>query len=122
QLQSRYGADYVRVIRCTDSLEHALALLLGISLEVTISDRVVAPGQKVTVRAVFRNGSSNPLPVVLRTPEALVPAASANPQYKSWEAVWVAQSASTTRELEYEIPADSAPTLPRNANILEEQY
>ena len=122
QLQSRYGAEYGRVVRFIDSLEHALSLLLGISLEVTISDRVVAPGQKVSVRAVFRNGSSNPLPVVLRTPEALAPTASANSQYKSWEVVWVAQSASTSRELEYQIPADSAPTLPRNNNDLEEQY
>ncbi|MEK6302575.1 MAG: PIG-L family deacetylase [Acidobacteriota bacterium] len=122
QLQSRYGAEYGRVIRFTASLEHALAMLLGLSLEVTISDRIAVPGQKLAARAVLRNGSSRPLPVVMRMPEALASTVSANPEYKSSDAVWVAQNASTSRDMEYEIPKDAEPTLPRAGHLHDEQY
>jgi len=120
-LQARYGAEYGRVIRFTAALERALVLLLGLSLEVTMSDRVDVPGQKLVARAMFRNGSSSVVPVVIRMPESLSPA-EGKPEYKPSDAVFVAQYNSTAREAEYEIPRDAALTLPRSGHLEDEQY
>lgn len=120
-LLARYGAEYGRVIRFTAALERALSLLLGLSLEVTMSDRVAVPRQKLVARAAFRNGSSGAVPVVIRMPESLA-TSEAQPEYKSSDAIFVAQYASTSREAEYEIPRDAALTIPRSSHLEDEQY
>jgi hypothetical protein len=120
-LRTRYGPEFVRVVRFTASLERALALLLGFSLEVTISDRVAVTGQKIVARAVFRNRSSRAAPVVFRMPESLS-STETNPSYKDSDAVWVAPRASISRNIEYEISKDSALTLPRAGHLNGEQY
>ncbi|HSO75778.1 MAG TPA: PIG-L family deacetylase [Blastocatellia bacterium] len=120
-LRARYGPEFVRVIRFTASLERALALLMGFSLEVTVNDRVVVAGQKIVARAVFRNGSSRVTPVVLRTPESLS-STEANPSYKDADTVWVAPRASSSKDIEYEIPKDLALTMPRAGHLGDEKY
>jgi len=69
-MHARYGAEFVRVVRFTATLERAIALALGLNLEVTLSDRVVVPGQTLSARLVVRNGSVRPLPVVFSAPSA----------------------------------------------------
>ncbi|HWN99568.1 MAG TPA: PIG-L family deacetylase, partial [Blastocatellia bacterium] len=120
-LRDRYGSEFVRVIRFTAALERALALLLGLSLEVTISDRIVVPGQKLAAHAVFRNGSSRAVPVILRMPESLANTEAA-PAYKHSEASWIALNAMTSLDMEYEVPKDSTLTLPRAGHLSDEQY
>jgi LmbE family N-acetylglucosaminyl deacetylase len=120
-MHARYGADFARVIRFTNALERALALTLGLSLEVTTSDRVAVPGQKLGVRAVFRNGSSRAVPVVLRAPEALSNG-DAKQAYRAFEAMWVAPFGSASQEIEYEVSKDAALTLPRAGHLGDEQY
>ncbi len=120
-LRARYGPEFVRVIRFTESLERALALMLGFSLEVTMGDRVAVAGQTLVVRAVFRNASSRAAPVVFRMPESLS-SVRANPSYKDSDAVWVAPRASISRDIEYEIPKESPLTLPRAGHLNDEQY
>lgn len=120
-LRARYGPEFVRVIRFTASLERSLTLMLGFSLEVTMNDLVAVGGQKLVVRAIFRNGGSRAAPVVLRLPESLS-SAEANPSFKDSDAVWVAPSTSTSRDIEYEIPKDPALTLPRAGHLSDEQY
>jgi LmbE family N-acetylglucosaminyl deacetylase len=120
-LRARYGPEFVRVSRFTASLERALALMLGLSLEVTMNDRVVVAGQKLLVRAVFRNGSSRAVPVVFRIPERLS-STEGNPSHKDSDPVWVAPRASAAREIEYEIAKDSVLTLPRAGHLNDEQY
>lgn len=121
ELRERYGPEFVRVIRFTASLERALALMLAFSLEVTMDDTVAVAGQRIVARAVFRNGSAGAAPVVLRMPESLS-STETNPPYKDSDAVWVAGRASTSRDIEYEIPKDSALTLPRAGHLNDEQY
>jgi GlcNAc-PI de-N-acetylase len=120
-LRARYGPEFIRVVRFIASLERALALLLGLSFEVTVSDRVAVAGQKIIARAVFRNGSSRVLPIVFRTPESLS-STEANPSYKDADAVWVAPRAAYSKDIEYEIPGDSARTLPRAGHLNDERY
>ncbi|MFY9607260.1 MAG: PIG-L family deacetylase [Blastocatellia bacterium] len=120
-LRERYGPEFVRVARFTASLERALALMLGFSLEVTMNDRVAVAGQKLVARAVFRNRSSRAAPVVFRMPESLS-STEANPSYKDSDAVWVAPRASTSRDIEYEVPKDLALTMPRTGHLREQYY
>ncbi|MEK6322517.1 MAG: PIG-L family deacetylase [Acidobacteriota bacterium] len=119
-MRERYGAEFVRVIRFTAALERALALALGLSLEVTLSDRVVVPGQKLSGRLILRNGGARAFPVVFSTPER-VPI-TADSAYKDSEIIGIGTGGVATKEFEYEIPKDAAPTLPRSAHLYDEEY
>ena len=120
-LQARYGAEYGRVIRFTSALERAIVLLLGLSLEVTVSDRVAVAGQKLTARATFKNGSTDVVPVVMRMPQSFSNLEGKS-EYKSSDAIFVPRYSSTTREAEYEIPKEIALTMPRASHLEDEQY
>ncbi|MEK6410600.1 MAG: PIG-L family deacetylase [Acidobacteriota bacterium] len=120
-MHERYGADFVRVIRFTTALERALALALGLNLEVTVSDRVVVPGQKLVARLVLRNGGRRSFPVVLSTPER-IPITEKDSAFKDSEVIGLGTGGLAFKEFEYEIPKDAAPTLPTSAHLYDEQY
>lgn len=118
---ARYGTEFARVIRFTAALERALALALGLNLEVTVSDRVVVPGQKLLARLVLRNGGVRAFPVVFSAPERL-PAAEHNADYKDSDVMGLRAGDSVSREIEYEIAKDAALTLPHAAHLYDEEY
>ena len=120
-LHTRYGPDFVRVYRFREALERAIVLALGLSLEVSPSDRLAVPGQMISAKFVFRNGGIRVLPVQLSTPERLS-ATDQNLTYKDSDVFGVGPGGALTREIEYEIPKDSALTVPRKSHLYDEEY
>lgn len=120
-MHERYGPEFVRVVRFTAAVERALVLALGLNLEVSLSDQVVVPGQKLNVRASLLNGSSRGLPVAFSAPERL-PVPETNPTYKEPEATGVATGAVVSRDFEYEIAKDAALTLPQAAHLYDQEF
>ncbi len=120
-MHERYGSEFVRVVRFTSALERAIALALGVNLEVTISDGVVVPGQTLSARIVLRNGGVRAFPAVFTTPERL-PAPDKNSAYKDSDVIGVGTGGVATKELEYEIAKDVALTLPHSAHLYDEDY
>ena len=120
-MHARYGAEFVRVVRFTAALERAIALALGLNLEVTLSDRVVVPGQTFLARLVLRNGGVRALPVVFSAPERL-PVSDKNSAYNDSDVVSVGAGGVVTRELEYETPKDAVFTLPHTAHLYDEEF
>jgi len=120
-MHERYGAEFVRVARFTSAVERALILALGLNLQVSLSDRIVVPGQKLTVRASLRNGSSHGFPVAFSAPERL-PVPDNNPAYKEPDAIGVATGSVVSEEFEYEIAKDVAFTLPIASHLYDQEF
>ncbi len=120
-MHERYGSEFVRVVRFTAALERAIALALGLNLAVTISDRVVVPGQTFSAIVVLRNGGVRAFPVVFSTPERLL-APNKNPPYKDSDVIGVGSGGIAIREFEYEIAKDALPTLPHSTHLYDEDY
>jgi len=120
-LHERYGPEFVRVIRFTSAIERAIALALGLNLEVTVSDPVVVPGQKLIARLALRNGSPRAFPVVFSAPERL-PVTEKNPTYKDTEVFGIGTGRVALHEFEYEIEKDAALTLPHSPHLYDEEY
>ena len=120
-LHERYGSEFVRVFRFTAAIERAIALALGLNLEVTISDRVVVPGQRLSARVLLRNGGVRAFPVVFNTPERLL-APDKDSAYKDSDVIGVGTGGIATKELEYEIAKEAALTLPHSAHLYDENY
>jgi LmbE family N-acetylglucosaminyl deacetylase len=120
-MHERYGAEFVRVLRFTAALERALVLALGLDLEVTVSDRVVVPGQKLSARLVLRNGSRRGFPVVFSAPER-VPIREGDSAYRDSDAVGLGTGGVSINDFEYDIPKDAAITLPHSAHLYDEEY
>ncbi len=120
-MHERYGAEFVRVLRFTAALERALVLALGLNLEVTISDRVVVPGQKLFARLVLRNGSRRAFPAVFSAPER-IPIREGDSAYRDSDEVGLGTGGAASKEFEYEIPKDAALTLPHSAHLYDEEY
>lgn len=118
--RERYGADFFRVIRYTQTLERALALSLGLSLDVSVGDVVIVPGQKLAVRATLGNGSGQSLAVVFHAPEQLV-FANADVTFATTEPAQVAPGGVLAHEFSYD--TKTAPlTLPGDAHLFNEEY
>ncbi|HXU37710.1 MAG TPA: PIG-L family deacetylase [Blastocatellia bacterium] len=120
-MHERYGPEFVRVVRFTSAVERALVLALGLNLDVSLSDQVVVPGQKLNVRASLSNGSKRGLPVAFSAPERL-PAPENNPTYKEPETTGVATGAVISQDFEYEIAKDAAQTLPQAAHLYDQEF
>jgi LmbE family N-acetylglucosaminyl deacetylase len=120
-MHERYGPEFVRVARFTAAIERAIVLALGLNLDVSLSDRIVVPGQKLTVRASLRNGSSRGFPVAFSAPERL-PVPDHNPTYKEPDAAGVATGAVVSQEFEYEIAKDALFTLPQAAHLYDQEF
>jgi LmbE family N-acetylglucosaminyl deacetylase len=120
-LHTRYGAEFVRVVRFTTALERALALALGLRLEVSLSDTLAVPGQKLLVRTVLHNGSARAFPVVFRLPERL-PASVRNPTYKESDVIGLGPGSAASQEFEYDIGKDASLTLPQASRLYDEEY
>lgn len=120
-MHERYGSEFVRVVRFTAALERAIALAFGLNLEVTVSDRVVVPGQTLSAQIVLRNGGVRSFPVVFSTPERLA-TPDKNPAYKDSDVIGVGSGGIAIREFEYEVAKDVVPTLPHSAHLYDENY
>ncbi len=120
-LRERYGPEFVRVIRFTAAVERAIALALGLNLEVTTTDHVVVAGQKLSTRIVLRNGSVRAFPVRFAVPERIA-APDKDPIYKNSDVIGVGNGGMAAREFEYEIPRDAVPTLPHSTHLYDEDY
>jgi LmbE family N-acetylglucosaminyl deacetylase len=121
EIRERYGSQFFRMIRYTESLERAIALALGLSLEATLSDRILVRSQKFTLKLSLRNGGSRQLPIVFHTPDALA-LADKKPEYKASEVSVALAGTVTTHEAEYQIPVDAALTLPHSTQIYKGEY
>ncbi|HKP85411.1 MAG TPA: PIG-L family deacetylase [Blastocatellia bacterium] len=120
-LRERYGTEFSKVIRFTETLERALVLALGLSLEITIPDRVLVPRQKFSARVVARNGGGTSLPIVFHMPEQLA-FGKDGPAYKQSETLALLPGGTLSQEVEYEIAKDAPVTLPRAAHLYDEEY
>lgn len=120
-MHERYGPEFVRVVRFTSAVERALVLALGLNLDLSLSDHVVVPGQKLNVRASLTNGGSRGLPVAFSAPERL-PVLENNPTYKEPEATGVATGSVVSQDFEYEIAKDAALTLPQAAHLYDQEF
>ena len=120
-MHARYGAEFVRVVRFTAALERAIALALGLNFEVTLSDRIVVPGQTLFARLVLRNGGVRAFPVVFAAPERL-PVSDKNSAYNDSDVISVGTGGVATKELEYEIPKDAVLTQPHSAHLYDEEF
>jgi LmbE family N-acetylglucosaminyl deacetylase len=120
-LHERYGAQFVRVIRFTTALQQAIALALGLNLEVTVSDPIVVPGQKLAARMTLRNGGVRAFPIVFSGPERLSSSdKSAAP--KDSEVMGLGSGGLVSQEFEYLVAKDAAATLPSEAHLYDEDY
>lgn len=118
--RERYGAEFFRILRFTQTLERALALALGVSLDVSATDAVVIPGEKLTIRATFNNGSSQPLAIAFHAPEQLG-FAGANVTLATTEPTQVVAGGALTHEFTYD--TKGAPlSLSREAHLFDEEY
>lgn len=118
--RERYGADAFRVIRYTQALERGLALALGLSLAVSVTDAVVVPGQRLVVRATLANGSGQALAAVFHTPEQLR-FGDAETTFATSEPAQTAPGAALVREFSFDTK-DAPLTLPQEAHLFDEEY
>jgi LmbE family N-acetylglucosaminyl deacetylase len=118
--RERYDADAFRVIRYTQTLERALALALGLSIDVGVNDPIIVQGEKLTVRATLHNGGVQALPVVFHAPTQL-PFNNTNVPLTNTEPVQVALNGSITQEFSYETK-DAPLTLPTDARLFDEEF
>jgi LmbE family N-acetylglucosaminyl deacetylase len=118
--RERYGVDFFRVIRYTQTLERGLALALGLSLDVSLGDAVIVPGEKLNVRATLGNGSGQLLAVVFHAPEQLV-FGNAAAIFTTSEPAQVAPNGVLVREFAYDTK-DAPLTLPHDAHLFDEEY
>jgi LmbE family N-acetylglucosaminyl deacetylase len=118
--RERYGADFFRVIRYTQTLERALALALGISLDVSVGDTVIVPGEKLTVRAALGNSSGQSLAVIFHAPEQLR-FGNSDINFTTGEPAQVAPNGVLVREFSYDTK-DAPLSLPLDAHLFDEEY
>lgn len=120
-MHERYGAEFVRVVRFTSAIERALVLALGLRFEITLSDNVVVPGQKLVARLTFRNGSGRTFPIVFSTPDRLL-APDRHLNYKTTDTIGVGANGLASLEFEYDVAKDAELTLPHSAQLYDEEY
>jgi hypothetical protein len=119
QLHARYGVEFFRVLQFIQTLEHALALAIGLELYITLSDERVVPGQKLTAWLTLLNHSPRAFPIVFRTPGTLL--AAGREALKESEVIQAPQG-ETEHEFTYEVPADAPRTLPTADHLREQEY
>jgi LmbE family N-acetylglucosaminyl deacetylase len=120
-LRARYGKEFFRVVRFTENLERAIALALGISCEMSLSDSIIAQGESVAAQIRFRNNGNRFFSIVFHTPASL-PVAGKAVSYKTSEVISVAPSDTASREINYEVAKDALPTLPLAKHLQDEKY
>lgn len=117
QLQARYGNEFFRVVRFTETLERGIALALGIEFEMRSSDRVLTRGQKFSLKLTVRNGAPRLIAVAFHLPDQFSGTA-----LKPTRPLTVSPTSSVSQEFEYEIPSDAPYTLPHANHSDDAQY
>jgi hypothetical protein len=121
-LHERYGPDFARVIRFTEALEKALALSLGLDFHITISDRVVVPGQRLSARLTLRTSSNRAFAVAFHTPEQVSSADKPAAALKQSETMGLGPFGTVSKDVEYEIPKEARISVPHAEHVYEEEY
>jgi hypothetical protein len=121
ELHARYGAEFFRVIRFTETLERSLALAIGLDFQITVTDRTIVRGQKLAARLSLRNNSNRAFAVVFHTPEQ-VSADDKKPSFKASETMGMGPFGVVSRDVEYETRKDARVTLPHAGHVYEEEY
>jgi LmbE family N-acetylglucosaminyl deacetylase len=119
QLHARYGSDFARVIRFTQALERSLALLIGFSIKVSLSDHVVVGGQKLVATIEVENHSDSVYPVSFRMPVSLQ---TDEQKAVNAEPVNVVPGIAAIQEQTYVVPDTITATLPHAEHLREEDY
>ena len=120
-LHTRYGLEFFRVVRFIETLERALALAIGLEFHVTITDRTLVKGQKLTARLSLRNNGNRAFAVVFHAPEQVAPE-DKKQAFKESEAVGLGPFGVASREVEYEIAKDARISVPHAEHVYEEEY
>ncbi|HEX5734589.1 MAG TPA: PIG-L family deacetylase [Blastocatellia bacterium] len=120
-IRNRYGSQFFRMLRYTQALERAIAYALDLSLEATLSDRVLVRGQALTLKLSLRNGGSRQLPIVFHAPESL-PVSDKKPSYKATEVTVALARTVTSAELQFQVPEDAALTRPHSDHANRENF
>jgi LmbE family N-acetylglucosaminyl deacetylase len=118
--QSGFGIEAFREKIFVETLEKAIALVLGISIEVDLSDRVVIPGENVVARVKVSNGTGRMFGVELETPQVL-PVGNIHPDYKS-QLTAVPANEESIRQYDYRVPTGAPLTVPHRTPIGEGYY
>jgi LmbE family N-acetylglucosaminyl deacetylase len=121
ELRERYGAEFFRVVRFTQSLERAIVLALGLSFDVALADSTVVPGQRLTARLTLRNGGGRALPVAFHMPASLAQPGG-KPDYKASDVMNLGPGGATVKSVDYDVPKEAAVTLPHTARLHDEDY
>ncbi|MEW6129161.1 MAG: PIG-L family deacetylase [Acidobacteriota bacterium] len=121
QLKERYNANYFRLVRFRENLEHAIALAAGVKLQVQIQDRIIAQGEPLRAKIHFYNGSNYPLAMVFHAPEQL-PAIDKPLTYKTSEIQSVAPQRFATQEINFPTTLETPVTLKRSENLRERNF
>lgn len=120
-MRSRYGSQLFRMLRYTQALERAIARALDLSLEATLSDRILVRGQALKLKLSLRNGGSRQLPIVFHAPESL-PVSDKKPSYKATEVTVAPARTVTSEELQFQVPEDAALTRPHSDHVINESF
>jgi LmbE family N-acetylglucosaminyl deacetylase len=110
-----FGVQAFREKSFIETIERAIALVLGISVEVDLSDRVVIPGENIVARVKVSNGTGRMFGVELETPQVL-PIGNVHPDYKS-QLTAVPANEESTRQYDYRVPAGAPLTVPHRTPI-----
>jgi len=119
-LHTRYGADFYRVARFTETLERAMLLIMGLSVDLSTSDTRVTTGQNVTARVTLTNHWDKAVPVLFRLPESL---ATDSPQaFMDSPPTEALPNSSASFERAYEVPTQASITVPHAEHLREQEY
>lgn len=120
-LRERYGADFFRVVRHVGLLERALALTLGINLELRLDDETIAQGETTAAELSFHNGSDQPLSLVFHTPESLSPL-NGKISFRQSEVLTAPPFSRTVEQFRLESSLTTPLTLPHSKHLYDEQF
>ena len=115
-LRSQYGADYFRIERFMRCMERAVALALGLEIDVQLSDQAVIPGQKFGVKLRFTNGTDSQLAAEFQTPGAF-PTPSAGSVKFNNDLTNADGGRVTVRDYEYQVPEGAPFTGPHSSHL-----
>jgi hypothetical protein len=120
-LRERYGREFFRVVRFTENLERALAIVLGLRCEMRVSDSLVAQGETAEAQIVFHNNSGNSYSIVFHTPDTFASPGKAI-TYQTTAVRNAAPYSKTSQEVSFATNADTSVTVPHGNQVYTENY
>ncbi len=119
-LQEKYGEQAFRILRFIETLDRALALLLGFEFDIQLDDRTVIRGQTLQAQLRLQNRSRDPVPAVFYKPDGLA-LAGRRVEFIITSPVEAPAYRAISETLKLEVPSD-APLPSLNERFATEDY